>query len=178
MHAGPVVAYIVEGEIENEVEPDPPAVYKAGGFFYEPAMHVHKVIRNLSTTAPAKLIIFQAGLTRVPASSIKMLQTEPTKLLQYQLQVPLPSTVNQELRLHRLTLPPGTRSDALAHSGPGVVHVLEGTITTSSPSAQPRTYSAGDVFLEPANRAGLTVRNANDREPAKLLLYHVSEQVK
>lgn len=60
-HTGPVFAYLLEGEIENQVEPDPPRTYKAGEFFYEPPMHVHRSLRNLSRTKPARLLIFEVG---------------------------------------------------------------------------------------------------------------------
>lgn len=60
-HTGPVFAYLLEGEIENQVDPNPPHRYKAGEFFYEPAMHVHRSLRNLSDTQPAKLLIFEVG---------------------------------------------------------------------------------------------------------------------
>ncbi len=57
-HFGPVYAYIVEGKIENQVDPDPPKTYSAGDFFYEPAMHVHRQLRNLSKTETAKILVF------------------------------------------------------------------------------------------------------------------------
>jgi quercetin dioxygenase-like cupin family protein len=60
-HIGPVFAYILEGEIENQVEPNPPKTYRAGDYFYEPPMHVHKMMKNLSKTKPAKLLICQIG---------------------------------------------------------------------------------------------------------------------
>lgn len=60
-HTGPVFAYLLEGEIENQVDPDPPRRYKPGEYFYEPPMHVHRALRNLSSTMPAKLLIFQVG---------------------------------------------------------------------------------------------------------------------
>lgn len=60
-HTGPVFAYLLEGEIENQVDPNPPQRYKAGEFFYEPPMHVHRVLRNLSGTKAAKLLIFEVG---------------------------------------------------------------------------------------------------------------------
>ncbi len=60
-HIGPVFAYILEGAIENQVEPDQPKTYNAGDFFYEPAMHVHRIFQNLSKTEPAKLLIFEVG---------------------------------------------------------------------------------------------------------------------
>jgi Cupin domain len=58
-HSGPVFAYILEGNIENQVEPEPPKTYSAGDVFFEPTMHVHRTLRNLSETQPAKLLIFQ-----------------------------------------------------------------------------------------------------------------------
>lgn len=60
-HTGPVFAYLLEGEIENQVDPNPPQRYKAGEFFYEPPMHVHRSLRNLSRTEAAKLLIFEVG---------------------------------------------------------------------------------------------------------------------
>lgn len=60
-HIGPVFAYILEGEIENQVDPNPAKTYKVGDYFYEPAMHVHRALRNLSKTKSAKLLIFQVG---------------------------------------------------------------------------------------------------------------------
>jgi quercetin dioxygenase-like cupin family protein len=178
-HAGPVVGYIVQGEIENQVEPDPPAIYKSGGFFYEAPRHVHKIMRNLSAE-PARLVIFQAGRTGVPAALTKVLDGESTKLFLPQFtqwQVPLPSTVNQELRLLRLMLPASTRSTARAHSGPGLVYILEGTVTTTGTLVRTQTYSAGDLFVDPANQAELVFTNASGSEPATLLLYHVSDKV-
>ena len=58
-HTGPVFAYLLEGEIENQVDPNPPQRYKAGQYFYEPPMHVHRSLRNLSSTENAKLLIFE-----------------------------------------------------------------------------------------------------------------------
>src|SRR5205823_1241279 len=161
-HAGPVIGYIVDGEIENQVEPDPPAIYKPGGFFSEAPRHLHKIMRNLSAE-PAKLLIFHAGRTGVPESLLKVLAGEPTKLsfaTPTQWQVTLPSTVNQEARLIRLTLPADTRTEVVAHSGPGLVYVLDGTITVLGASAQPQTHGAGEVFLDPANKGGIIYRNA------------------
>jgi quercetin dioxygenase-like cupin family protein len=111
------------------------------------------------------LIIFQAGATGQPAPAIKLL-----------LQEPLLSTTNQELSLLRLVLPSGAFSDAGAHSGPAIVYVLEGNIETSGTTDQPKIHSAGDLFPEAANGKGLTFRNPSGSEPAKLLLYQVSDK--
>lgn len=60
-HTGPVFAYILEGTIENQVDPGPPKTYKPGEFFYEPPLHVHRSLTNLSDAQQAKILIFQVG---------------------------------------------------------------------------------------------------------------------
>ena len=60
-HTGPVFAYILEGSIENQVDPGEPKTYHAGDFFYEPPMHVHRQMKNLSTTETAKVLVVQIG---------------------------------------------------------------------------------------------------------------------
>src|SRR5690242_10018113 len=45
MHQGPVFAYILQGDIENQVDPDPPKIYHTGDYFYEAPMHVHRLMR-------------------------------------------------------------------------------------------------------------------------------------
>lgn len=60
-HTGPVFAYILEGAIENQVDPEPAKTYTAGDFFYEPPMHVHRQLKNLSATEPAKILIVEIG---------------------------------------------------------------------------------------------------------------------
>jgi len=119
---------------------------------------------NLSTTEPAKLIVFQSGAAGTPAPAIKTL-----------LQEPLLTAKNQEVNLFRLTLAPLSLSETPAHSNPDVIYVLEGTIETTSTPNQTTTYNPGDLFLDPANGASLTIKNASASEPSKLLLYHVSE---
>ncbi|HKW88860.1 MAG TPA: cupin domain-containing protein [Candidatus Acidoferrales bacterium] len=60
-HTGPVFAYILEGTIENQVDPEPVKTYKAGDYFYEPPMHVHRQLKNLSATQAAKILIAEVG---------------------------------------------------------------------------------------------------------------------
>lgn len=163
-HAGPVFGYILRGEIENLVEPDPPGIYKTGEVFYETPMHVHRYLRNVSKTEPADVLIFQTGDTGQRAPVIKLLMEEPFQ-----------KTANQEVILHRLTLPAGARSEAQPHSGPGIVYVLEGKIETLG-TDQPKSYGAGDLFVETASLARLGFKNTSGSEPAKLLLYRVGEK--
>lgn len=60
-HTGPVFAYILEGSIENQVDPEPAKTYKPGDFFYEPSMHVHRQLKNLSATETAKILVVEVG---------------------------------------------------------------------------------------------------------------------
>jgi quercetin dioxygenase-like cupin family protein len=160
-HPGPVFAYILQGRIENQVEPDPPHIYAAGDFFQELPMHVHRFLRNLSTTEPAKVIVFQEGADNLKAApGIRTLIEEP-----------LPSTTNREVHLLRLTLSAGAVSDGRAHSGPAFVYVVDGEIEILG-----ITHGPGDVFPEPADPKGLTYRNPSNSDPAKLLVYCVSEK--
>jgi quercetin dioxygenase-like cupin family protein len=59
-HPGPVFAYVLEGNVENQVDPQQkPKAYKTGDYWYEPAMHVHRLLRSLSDTQPAKVLVFE-----------------------------------------------------------------------------------------------------------------------
>jgi quercetin dioxygenase-like cupin family protein len=156
-HAGPVFAYILEGEIENQVEPEAPQTYKPGGYFYEAPMHLHSLMRNLSQTEPAKVIVFQAGATGKAAPAIKTL-----------LEAPLETTMNQEVTLRRLTLPPGTSSEPEARSGTGIVYVLEGAIEGGD-----KRYGAGDLFVDVPSGV---LRNAGNGASAKVLIYRAAEK--
>lgn len=57
-HSGPVFAYVLEGRVENQVDPEDPKTYSAGDSWYEPAMHTHRLMRNLSDTDVAKVLVF------------------------------------------------------------------------------------------------------------------------
>jgi quercetin dioxygenase-like cupin family protein len=57
-HAGSafIYAYVLSGEIESQVDDDPPRIYKAGESFDEvPGAH-HRISRNASMTRPARLL--------------------------------------------------------------------------------------------------------------------------
>jgi quercetin dioxygenase-like cupin family protein len=66
-HSGPVFAYVLEGRVENQVEPEEPKKYSAGDFWYEPAMHVHRSFTNLSDTEQARVLVFMVTPKGSPA---------------------------------------------------------------------------------------------------------------
>jgi quercetin dioxygenase-like cupin family protein len=57
-HPGPVVGYVLEGEMEMQIEGQPLKTYKKGEVFFEPARGLHAVSRNPSKTTPARFLAF------------------------------------------------------------------------------------------------------------------------
>jgi quercetin dioxygenase-like cupin family protein len=55
-HPGPVFGYILEGEYEWAINDQPAKKLKVGDTFYEPAMCLHRVSRNLSDKNRAKIL--------------------------------------------------------------------------------------------------------------------------
>ncbi|WP_213307315.1 cupin domain-containing protein [Paraburkholderia sacchari] len=51
-----IYAYVVSGAIESQVDDGPRRIYHAGESFFEAPGAIHRVSRNASTTAPAKLL--------------------------------------------------------------------------------------------------------------------------
>ncbi len=164
-HQGPVFAYILQGDIENQVDPDPPKIYHAGDFFQEPATHVHRLLRNLSDTEPAKVIVFQVGDTGKPNPAIKTLLQKPAEI------------ANREGRLVTVTLAPGAALRGVhKHPGPVFAYILRGEIENQVDPDAPKVYRAGDVFYEPPLHAHRTLRNLSEVDPAELLLFQVGEK--
>jgi quercetin dioxygenase-like cupin family protein len=56
-HSGEEFAYVLEGSIRDEAEGKPPATMKPGDVFHRPPREVHD-LKNLSTAAPAKVLVF------------------------------------------------------------------------------------------------------------------------
>lgn len=56
-HPGHELTYVLEGSLILEVEGKPPATFKAGELYHIPPKVVHS-IKNASTTAPYKFLVF------------------------------------------------------------------------------------------------------------------------
>ena len=67
-HSGPVFAYVLEGRVQNQVDPEEPKTYSAGDYWYEPAMHVHRSFKNLSDAELSKVLVFMVTPKGKPAS--------------------------------------------------------------------------------------------------------------
>jgi quercetin dioxygenase-like cupin family protein len=57
-HPCPVIVYVVEGALREQVKGEPEAVYQAGDSFYEPPNGVHQVSANASQTEPVRFLAY------------------------------------------------------------------------------------------------------------------------
>jgi quercetin dioxygenase-like cupin family protein len=159
-HEGVVFAYILEGQIENQIEPDPPKIYHAGDFFHERPKQVHRVFRNVSKTEPAKVLVFQNTAT-LPRGLKPLLQE------------PLAELAGQQVSLIKITRAPGVTSPPHQHPGPVFAYLLKGEVESQVDPDPPKVYRAGDVFYEPPMHAHRLYRVLSKTEPAELLVFSV-----
>ena len=160
-HAGVVFAYVLDGEIENQVEPGQPQIYRAGDFFHERPGQVHRLFRNLSATTPAKILVFQNTGTLPPG--VKPLLHES-----------LTDLTNQEISVTKTTTPPGGASPGPhKHSGPVFAYLVKGEVESQVEPGEPTVYRSGEVFYEPPLHTHRFYRNLSKTEPAVLLVFQV-----
>ena len=162
-HMGAVFAYVLEGDIENQLDPDPPKIYHPGDFFHERPMQVHRLLRNLSQTEPAKILIFQ-NTGNLPASIKPLLQET------------LENTGNQQVSALILAPPQSAAPTAHQHPGPVFAYVLRGAIENQVDPNPAKIYRAGDVFYEPPMHAHRLLRNVSKTERAEVLVFEVTEK--
>jgi len=159
-HQGVVFAYVLEGDIENQLEPDPPKIYRAGDFFHERPQQIHRVFRNTSKTEPAKILVFQNTATLPPG--VKPL-----------LQEPLGNLIGQEVIAIKITTAPGASASVHQHPGPVFGYLLKGEVESQVDPDPSKVYRAGDVFYEPPMHTHRLYRNLSKAEPAELLVFSV-----
>jgi quercetin dioxygenase-like cupin family protein len=175
-HQGPVLAYILEGNIENQVDPDPPKTYRSGDFFHAPPMHLHRLLRNPSSTEPARLLTFTVGATGTDAETSTTNPDTKTLLAE------TAHVANRELRVSILTLPGGWwgagREGVGAHQHPGpiVAYILKGVVESQVDPGSVTIYRAGEFFYEPQMHAHRLFRNVSHTEPADLLMFQIFDK--
>lgn len=62
-HPGPVIGYVLDGELEVAVDDGPVKLYRKGEVWFEPARALHRVNRNPSKTKPARFLAFMLMTT-------------------------------------------------------------------------------------------------------------------
>jgi quercetin dioxygenase-like cupin family protein len=173
-HDRAIFAYILEGEVENQIERDPLKTLHVGDFFDERPNQVHRVFRNLSTTKPARILMFQNRPMLPPEGTLP-----PGVESKSRLQEPLGDVPSPEVSLTKITTAPGaTSAGAHQHPGPVFAYLLKGEVESQVDPDPPKTYRAGDVFYEPAMHAHRLYRNLSTTEPAELLVFQIREKGK
>jgi quercetin dioxygenase-like cupin family protein len=163
-HADPeaLFAYVLQGNVENQIEPEPPRVYRQGGVFQVRPKQIHSLLRNLSQTEPARLLILQIGAL---GSNVKPL-----------IQEPLENIANQEVSVITLVAPAGSAlRGAHKHPGPVFAYVVKGEIENQVDPDPPKVYRAGDVFYEPPMHSHRIFRNVS-KESAEVVLFQAGEK--
>ena len=162
-HAGPVIGYVVRGEIETHVAPDQPQTLRPGDAFYEFPRQHHHYIRTAKGPGPGAVLVFMPGYGDGDRESpgVKVLLNEQ-----------LAETAGQELRLYRLTLPPGGSAEASANANPDAVVVLDGSVEANA-GTERKVFGVGQSFVKPAAKSAFRFRNPGTATPATLLLFQV-----
>lgn len=182
-HAGVVFIYVLEGEIESQVEPDPPKIYRAGDFFHERPKQTHRVFRNLSKSARARFVNFSNIATpnlRPEGSGAKNTapQNPGSVSARLLLQERLADLANQEVSVVKITSAPAATTGAHQHPGPIFAYLLKGEVESQVDPGEPQVYRAGEMFYEPPMHTHRIYRNLSKTEPAELLVFHVREKGK
>ena len=71
---------------------------------------------------------------------------------------------------------PGAASDSHVHPGSVFAYVLEGTVVTQLEDGKLTTYTKGQSWYEPPKKPHLVSKNGSRTEPAKLLVFLLSEE--
>jgi len=159
-HDAPVLAYVLHGKIENKVEPDPVRVLEGGGFFLEAPGQEHTLLRNLSTTGIAEVLVFMGDEARRNIPPL--------------IEVPMETTINQEVSLLRATIGAGAMLASRPHDGPALVYVLEGEIDGAAIADGRQSHGAGDLFIEAAHTGTVRYRNRSSSVAARILVFAAS----
>jgi quercetin dioxygenase-like cupin family protein len=162
-HSRALFAFVLSGDIENQIDPEGPMVFHPGGVFHERVKQVHRIFRNLSKTEPAKILVFHNTGT-LPSSVSPLIQRS------------LASLVDQQVSVTTMIAPPGTEvTHAHQHSGPVFTYVISGAVESQIDPDPPTVYRTGEVLYEAPMHAHRLLRNASKTEPVELVSFEVSE---
>jgi len=71
---------------------------------------------------------------------------------------------------------PGAASDPHVHPGSVFAYVLEGTVVSQLEGDEPTTYTKGQSWYESPKKPHVVSKNASKTEPAKLLVFLLSQE--
>ena len=88
----------------------------------------------------------------------------------------LPDAPGKKIIVAIVNYAPGQASFGHAHPGSVVAYVLEGAVVSQVKGEEPVTYKTGDSWYESPRIPHVVSRNASNTEPAKLLVWMLSNE--
>jgi quercetin dioxygenase-like cupin family protein len=88
----------------------------------------------------------------------------------------LPDAPGKKIIVAIVNYAPGQASFGHAHPGSVVAYVLEGAVVSQVKGEEPVTYKIGDSWYESPRIPHVVSRNASNTEPAKLLVWMLSNE--
>jgi quercetin dioxygenase-like cupin family protein len=70
---------------------------------------------------------------------------------------------------------PGVHTPAHTHPGWGWIWVLEGKVVSQMKGEPPQEYGPGDFWYEPRDHVHLDIGNDSSDQPAKVLVFYLTE---
>jgi quercetin dioxygenase-like cupin family protein len=123
-------------------------------------MHRSPIIRTAATLIAAVTVAILGG-------QIVRAQQQPIKRTDL-LKTYLSDVEGKEMQVWVADIPPGAATGPHVHPTPRFVYVLEGAVVLELDGKPPRTFTAGQAYVEmPGERHNF--RNASATEPAKAL---------
>lgn len=81
-----------------------------------------------------------------------------------------------EVNVNWVDYPPGRVGSAHKHPGFTLAYVLEGAVVAKVTGQEERTYTKGQMFMEPPGSVHEVSRNASQTEPARLLALNFAKK--
>lgn len=89
---------------------------------------------------------------------------------------PLTDMAGKEATVITVDYAPGAASDPHVHPGSVFAYVLEGAVVSQLEGEEPVTYTKGQSWYESPKKPHVVSKNASRTEPAKLLVFLLSEE--
>ncbi len=118
---------------------------------------------NWTALAGAMLVIGQATVMAEDRVSLLMKQ-------------PLSDMAGKVAAVLTVDYAPGAASDPHVHPGSVFAYVVEGAVVTQLEGEQPMTYTKGQSWYEAPKKPHVVSKNASKTEPAKLLVFLLSQE--
>ena len=123
------------------------------------------VRRTLKWTALAAVILVSAQSTVSAEDKVSVLMKQS-----------LADMAGKVATILTVDYPPGAVSDAHVHPGSVFAYVLEGSVVSQVGDEKPTTYTKGQSWYEQPKNPHLVSKNASQTEPARLLVFLLSQE--